>query len=170
MLFADKVYDRRSWCQRQMLRLRLIALGQDGLTLSRRASTEVRDTTNAVIAEVEAMSRAVLEAGRQDPGAETFLWVRVNRLAAAGDQAVNAARSGDIAALRAHLLHFDTLTSAIWTVQLAVYGQERALGRPLPESERGENGEPGHGSAQAPGRTRSAREPFPLIAPLLAPR
>ncbi len=63
------------------------------------------------------MSRAVLEAGAHKPGTETFLWVRVTRLAMAADDAVDAARSGDLAALYAHLRHLDTLLTAIWTVQ-----------------------------------------------------
>jgi hypothetical protein len=96
---------------------------------SARQAAEIRDATNAVIAEVEATSRAVLETSGQELGAETFLWVRVTRLAMAADQAVNAARSGDISALDAHLRHFDALTSAIWTVQDAVYGQEPATRR-----------------------------------------
>jgi hypothetical protein len=126
--FDDPVADRQLRCQRQLLRLRLLILSQDGMTPARQAR-EIRDATNAVIAEVEATSRTVLEAARQEPGAETFLWVRVTRLAMAADQAVNAARSGDISGLDAHLRHFDALTSAIWTVQGAVYGQEPATRR-----------------------------------------
>jgi hypothetical protein len=128
MTFDDPVADRQLRCQRQLLRLRLLILSQDGMTPARQAR-EIRDATNAVIAEVEATSRTVLEAARQEPGAETFLWVRVTRLAMAADQAVNAARSGDTSGLDAHLRHFDALTSAIWTVQDAVYGQEPATRR-----------------------------------------
>jgi len=123
MTTADLKGDRQSRCQRQLLRLRILVLSQDGMTPARQAA-EIRDATNAVIAEVEATSRAVLQAGSQEPEAETFLWVRVARLATAADQAVNAARSGDISGLDAHLRHFDALTSAIWAVEDAVYGQE----------------------------------------------
>jgi hypothetical protein len=128
MTTADLKDDRQLRSQRQLLRLRMLVLSQDGMAPARQAA-EIRDATNAVIAEVEATSRAVLEAGGHAPGAETFLWVRVTRLAMAADQAVNAARSGDTAGLDAHLRHFDALTSAIWTVQDAVYGQEPATRR-----------------------------------------
>ena len=47
---------------------------------------KVRDATNAVIAEVEAMSRTAIRASEQrEPQAETFLWVRVARLGAAAE-------------------------------------------------------------------------------------
>lgn len=61
--------------------------------------------------------------------------MRVARLTVAADQAVDAARGGALRALRAHLQHFDTLASAIWTVQDAIYGHETALDRVLPESQ-----------------------------------
>ena len=122
---ADQTDDRQLRCQRQLLMLRMLVLGQDGMTPTRQAA-EIREATNAVIAEVEATSRAVLESGGREPEAETFLWVRVTRLAMAADQAVNAARGGELGALDAHLRHFDTLTAAIWTVQDAVYGGQPA--------------------------------------------
>lgn len=128
MTTADLKGNRQLRCQRQLLRLRMQVLSQDGMTPARQAA-KIRAATNAVITEVEATSRAVLEDGGHAPGAETFLWVRVTRLAMAADQAVGAARSGNISALDAHLRHFDALTSAIWTVQGAVYGQEPATRR-----------------------------------------
>jgi hypothetical protein len=120
--FTDPTGDRQLACRRRLLRLRMAVLSQDAMTSARQAA-EIRHATNAVIAEVEAMSRDVLEASRHEPGGETFLWVRVTRLAMAADDAVNAARNGDLAALDAHLRHFDSLTLAIWTVQDAVYGR-----------------------------------------------
>jgi hypothetical protein len=128
MTTADPKRDRQLRCQRQLLRLRMLVLSQEGMTPARRAG-EIRAATNAVIAEVEATSRALLKAGEHAPGAQTFLWVRVTRLALAADQAVHAARSGDISALDAHLRHFDALTSALWAVQDAVYGQQPATRR-----------------------------------------
>jgi hypothetical protein len=47
--------------------------------------------------------------------------VRLERLAASADDAIAAAREGNSAAMRRHLNRFDTLTSAIWAVQQAVY-------------------------------------------------
>jgi hypothetical protein len=118
--------DYQSRCRQQLLRLRLLAGSQDGTALPRGFTVEVRDGTNAVIAEVEAMSRTAIRAsGQREPQAETFLWVRVARLAAAADRAVDAARRRDVPGLRAHLQQFDTLTSALWTVQHATYGNKQ---------------------------------------------
>jgi hypothetical protein len=128
MTFDDPRADRQLRYQRQLLKLRMLVLSQDGMAPARQAA-EIRDATNAVIAEVEATSRTVLEAGGHESGAETFLWVRVTRLAVAADRAVNAARRGDLAAMHAHLRHFDALTSAMWTVQHAIFGQEPATRR-----------------------------------------
>jgi hypothetical protein len=128
MTFDDQMRDHRSRCQRQLSKLRMLTLGQDAVVFSTQVATEIRDATNAIIAETEAMSRAVLKAG-EEPGAETFLWVRVTRLAQAADQAVMAAQSGQIHELRTHLHHFDALTAAIWTVQRAVHGRQLSFGR-----------------------------------------
>jgi hypothetical protein len=112
-------------CQQELIRLRMLLLSQDGAALSRRAM-DVRAATNALMTEVEAMSQAVLAASRHNQEEDTFLQVRVTRLAMAADDAVNAARTGNPAALSAHLRHFEALMSAIWTVQQAVYGQPSA--------------------------------------------
>lgn len=130
--FDDQMRDRRARCQRQLSRLRMLTLSQDSVVVPRQVIAEIRDATNAIIAETEAMSRAVLGTGRREPGAETFLWVRVTRLTLAADQAVSAARNGDIHELRTHLDHFGTLTSAVWTVQHAVHSQQDGR-RPQPD-------------------------------------
>jgi len=116
--------DYQSQCRQQLLRLRILAGSQDDAALPREFTVEIRDATNAIIAEVEAMSSTALRAAAQHgPQAETFLWARIARLAAAADRAVDAARGQDVSGLRAHLQQFDTLTSAIWTVQHATYGK-----------------------------------------------
>ena len=125
MMLDDRVRDQVSQCQRQLLTLRTLRYGQDGTALSPQAFAEIRDMTNAIITETEAMSRVTLEpggSGRQ--GDEVFMLVRVTRLAMAAERAVRAARSGDAAALRDLLRHFDSLASALWTVHDAVSGQE----------------------------------------------
>jgi hypothetical protein len=124
MTSSDQLLRRTQW-ERQLSGLRLLAADADGLPSARTLAAEVRDGTNAVIAEVEASSRAVLASVPREPGKETFLWVRVARLAHAADQAVDAARDGDLSGLRAHMQHFDSLTLAAWTVQ-------NAIGRPDP--------------------------------------
>ena len=74
--------------------------------------------------------------GRRQPEPETFLWVRLTRLARAADDAVNAARTGDASGLRGHLARFSALTTAFWTVQQAVYDLAPAVPgpRPLPSA------------------------------------
>lgn len=114
--------DYHSRCRQQLLGLRLLVGSQEGTALPREFTAELRDATNAVIAEVEAALQA---AERQEPQAETFLWARIARLAAAADRAVDAARGRDVPGLLAHLHQFDTLTSALWTVQHATYSQQR---------------------------------------------
>jgi hypothetical protein len=120
----EQLDDYRSRCRQRLLRLRILAGSQDGAVLPLEFSVEVRDATNAIIAEMEAMSRAALRADGQGPQAETFLWGRIARLASAADRAVDAASSQDVPGLRAHIHQFDTLTSAIWTVQHAAYGKQ----------------------------------------------
>jgi hypothetical protein len=128
MTLDDQVRDHLSRCQRQLLALRMLAFGQDSTAESRQTAA-IRDVTNAIITEAEAMSRAALEprgSGQRvsaQQGSEVFIWVRVARLAMAADGAVSAARCGDAAALRDQLRHFDTLASALWTVDDAVSGR-----------------------------------------------
>lgn len=123
MTFSEHIRAYQPRCRQQLLRLRTLVQSRDETDLSQEIVEEVRDATNAVIAEAEGLTRAVIQAdGSRGPQAETFLWARVTRLATAADRAVSSARNRDVRALRAHLHHFDTLTSAIWTVQQASYG------------------------------------------------
>jgi hypothetical protein len=85
---------------------------------------EIARATGAVVAEAEAAGQAVLTAGLSyHRGDGTFLRVRLDRLAAAAGDTVAAARAGNAADLRRHLRRFDTLTTAIWTVQDALSGE-----------------------------------------------
>lgn len=120
MTFTGQKDDSRLRCGQQLSRLWALALSRDDKGRSPQVTCEMRDAANAIIGEVEAMSRAMLERDRCNPGAETFLWVRVTRLAMTADQAVEAARTGDSAALRAHLRRLEALTVAIWTVRDAI--------------------------------------------------
>jgi hypothetical protein len=123
MALYDQLDDHQLWFRQQLMKLRLVARGQDSSSLSQQATADIRDTTNAIIAEAELMSRAALGAGdRREPQTETFWWVRITRLAAAADRAVEAARSRDMSGLRDHLDQFHTLTFAIWAVQHPIYG------------------------------------------------
>jgi hypothetical protein len=124
MIVASQIRHHQSRCQPHLLRLRMVALGETGTTLPWQAIVEIREATNAIIAEAEAGSAALaaVAADRGERESETFLLVRLNRLAVAADEAVNAARGGDGTRLRRQLARFDALTSAIWAVQHAIDG------------------------------------------------
>jgi len=129
MSVADQIQDHQARCLAPLISLRMLAQGEAGEPLPRWAVVEVAQATRAVLAEAEAASRAVLTAadgGSHHRGDGTFLRVRLDRLAAAADQAIIAARAGDFGEMRRHLRRFDTLTSAIWTVEAAVYGSRAA--------------------------------------------
>ena len=92
------------------------------------AAAQAARATGAIIAEVEAAIRATLDADRgthRQPADRAFPRVRLNRLAAAAERVVAAAREEDAAGLRRHLRRFEALMSASWTV-------EHAEGDPVP--------------------------------------
>jgi hypothetical protein len=127
MTIADKIEDHQARCQPYLLRLRMIARDDPGTVQPRQAVIEVIQATEAILAEAEAARSDARAAAGDGPGAQTFLGVRLTRLAAAAGDAVAAARAGDSAQLRRHLYRFDVLTSAIWTVQQAVADVRRQL-------------------------------------------
>jgi len=121
---TDEIHDHQVRCQAHLLRLRMVARGEVEVALTLQVAA-VAEAVGAVLAEAEAAARAVGAVAVDNlggPGAGTFLGVRLNRLAAAADEAIAAARTGNPAEIRRHLNRFDTLTSAIWTVHRAVYG------------------------------------------------
>lgn len=120
MTFTDLGDDRRLRCRRHLSTLWTLALGQNNVAFPQQAADEIRDAANSILIEVEAMSRALPEGGRRDPGAEAFLWARVTRLAMTADHAVDAARRGDPGGLVGHLRNFETMMSALWTVRDAM--------------------------------------------------
>jgi len=128
MSVADQIHDHQARCVAALISLRMLAQGEAGLPLPRWAVVEVAQATGTVLAEAEAASHAVLTAVGvvgDRPGDGTFLRVRLDRLAAAANDAMIAARAGDSGEMRRHLRRFDALTAAIWTVQDAVYGSRR---------------------------------------------
>ena len=125
MSVTDEIRDHQARCVAPLISLRLLAQGEAGVLLPRWVVVEVAQATGTVIAEAEAAGHTALAAtgaGHERPGDTTFVRVRLDRLAAAADDAINAARAGDYSEMRRHLRRFDALTSAIWTVQDAVYG------------------------------------------------
>src|SRR6516165_1727965 len=112
MIAAEEIQHREAFCQPYLLRLQMVTRGEGEPTL---IAAEVGQATGAVVVEASAASRAALADGDSGhPGAETFLRVRLNRLARAAEEAIAAARDGDTAGLRRHLHRFEALTSAIW--------------------------------------------------------
>jgi hypothetical protein len=138
MTFTDCLEACQARCETGLARLRMLAESEAGAVPGGPVAVEVREVTNAVIAEAEAAGRAALAAAAGaggEPEAETFLWVRLARLAAAADEAVDLARTSDVNGLRRHLQRFDDLARAMWTVQRALYGQvpqPRSQGRQVP--------------------------------------
>jgi len=113
-----------------LISLRMLAQGEAGAALPRRVVVEVAQATAMVLAEAEAAGLAAVGVGSGHPRGGTFLQVRLDRLAAAAEDAISAARAGDSGEMRRHLRRFDTLTSAIWTVQDALYGSSRVSAGP----------------------------------------
>jgi hypothetical protein len=94
---AEQIDNHELRCRQHLLRLRMLARTPDDAALSREVAAEVRDATNAIIAEAEAMGRAaIMAAGERDPQAETFVWVRITRLATAAAPAGGAGRTAGI--------------------------------------------------------------------------
>jgi hypothetical protein len=121
---TDEMQDHQERCQAHQLRLRMVARGEPDLTFPLEVVAEVAEAATAIIAEAEAGALSVGAAALHSlggRGAGTFLRVRLDRLAAAADDAIAAAQAGNSAEMRRYLHRFDTLTSAIWTVQRALY-------------------------------------------------
>jgi hypothetical protein len=126
MTFADQIHEHRSQCHPHLSRLRVLARDEAEVMVPRQVTAGVREATTAVIALAEATIGAALAATAgwsREPAMETFLRVRLARLADAADEAVRAARACDAARLRSGLRRFEALTSAIWTVQQDLYGK-----------------------------------------------
>jgi hypothetical protein len=126
---TNEIQDHQVRCQPHLLTLRLLARGEAGTEPQRLVATEVAEATGAVLAEVKAAGfdvRAAAGSGSGGPGAETLLQARLNRLATAAADAIAATVAGNLAEMRRQLDRFDALTSALWTVQRAVYGLGQA--------------------------------------------
>jgi hypothetical protein len=125
MSFDDRVREHERRCAPYLLRLRMLAGARVDAVLPWQVVAEVRDATSVVIAEAAAaagrVSLAAAHDGRRGGDAETFLSVRLARLARSAEEAVGSARSGDVSGLRRHLGRFNALAAAIWTVQQAVH-------------------------------------------------
>ena len=118
MTAAEEIQDHQARCQPDLLALRMLVRNGGEPT---RAAAEVGRATSAIMAEAWAASQAALaDRSCRHPGADTFLRVRLNRLAKAAAEAVAAAQQDDAARLRHYLRRFEAVTSAIWTAEHAV--------------------------------------------------
>ena len=137
MNVTDDVRDHHTRCAQDRARLQMLASDPGGAPLPPGAVRQVVQATSAVLAEAREAARTALTAGpasRRPSGRRSFLAARLARLENAAHEAIASARDGDTAALRQRLRRFDTLTSAMWTVQLAVCdqgGSRRPARRPL---------------------------------------
>jgi D-serine deaminase-like pyridoxal phosphate-dependent protein len=128
MATADQIRDHQESCRPHLLRLRMLAWGEEEPAVT---AAQADQATSAIIAEVEAAVEAALAAdvgGHRSPAARTFLQARLDRLTRAARELVTAARNEDTAELRRHLRRFEALTSASWTVQQAVFDPASAAG------------------------------------------
>ena len=109
MTFADQIEAHEERCQRQVLRLWMLA--RDEMALPGQAAAEIIKATDAILAEAE-------EAGRDaHVPAATLLSARLSRLALAAGEVIAAAGAGDYTQLRRNVARFESLNSAIWTVR-----------------------------------------------------
>jgi hypothetical protein len=123
MTQADDVRDHHAHCVPHLLKLRILAGNDAAAPLPSGIASEVGNATGVILAEAKAAESAALASvagGGRGSRVARFLATRFARLSAAADDAVAAAQSGNLHALRRDLRRFDDLTSATWTVQLAV--------------------------------------------------
>ena len=126
---VGQIHDHQEHCRPHLLTLRMLARGESEPAL---AAAQAARATGAIIAEVEAAIQAALAANRgtyRRPADRAFLGARLNRLAAAAEGVVAAARDEDTAGLRRHLRRFEALTSASWTMERAAGDQVPAIRR-----------------------------------------
>jgi len=127
MPVASEIRDHQAQCVPHLARLHVLGRYQAGEPVPPGLAEEISTVTNAILAEtgaaVEATVAAVPDTRRTSVAG--FLADRVARLAAAGDEAVGAARAGDAAVLRRCLHRFEVLALAVWTVQLAMPDKTR---------------------------------------------
>jgi hypothetical protein len=84
MSVAGQIQDHQARCLAHLISLRMLARDESGTPPARWVVVEIARATSAILAEAEAAGRAVLAAagGGRNRGGETFLRVRLDRLAA----------------------------------------------------------------------------------------
>src|SRR5436305_10848073 len=135
MAVASEIRDHHSLCVPHLARLHVLGRYQAGEPGPPGLADEVSAVTGAILAEAGAALRVTVAAvpGARRTAVTEFLANRIAKLAAAADEAVSAAKDGQAAALRRCLHKFERLTSALWTLQLAMPDgarPPRTAGRP----------------------------------------
>jgi hypothetical protein len=104
--------------------LRALAGHGPGEPLSPAVADEVGQETSVILAEADAAARAALAAftGSGRRAVAGFLAARLTRLAAAAREATDAAKESDAGMLHRTLRRFESLTLAMWAVQLGIPG------------------------------------------------
>ncbi len=136
MVETDEPRDSQTRCTPYVAMLHMLAGDSVGPPLPPDAAERVALATGAILAEARAAGRSALGSVADSRGRSrslSLLAARQARLEHAAEDAVasarEAARGGDVAALRQRLHRFITLTSAMWTVQVAVCEQAQAPAR-----------------------------------------
>lgn len=151
----DELSACRARCGPYLARLALLAGSPPSAPLPAGAATDVAVAVDAILVQVEAAGRVVMSsaAGSQRTAIGEFLTARLVRLETAAGDAITAAYGGDATVLRARLRQFDTLTTALWTVQQAV-----AIPAPRPSMAAvSRDHAQSHGPVQRPGPLRVSR-------------
>ena len=121
MTGTDEVSDYQARCVPHVAVLHLVAICPAGTQLASDAAEQVAQATSAILSEATAAARAALAVGDPRSASLSLLLTRQARLEHAAADAVasarEAARDGNLAALRQRLQRFEALTSAMWTVQ-----------------------------------------------------
>jgi hypothetical protein len=116
MTIGDRIGDHQARCLPHLVTLRMIDRDDAETPVPWLVRAEVAEATEAILAEAEAASREVRAVTGGGPDTGIFFGTRLSRLAAAADEAIDAAGAGDFTRLRRNLRRFETLTSAIWAV------------------------------------------------------
>lgn len=109
----------------------MLAAGQPGTALPPGVVYQVAEATGVILAEATAAARAVLApaaGGSRAPANPSLLITRLTRLENAAREAIASAREGHPVTLRQQLRRFESLTSAMWTVQLSACDRPQAAG------------------------------------------
>lgn len=136
----SEIRDHHAHCVPHLARLHVLGRYQAGEPVPPGLADEISAVTDAILAEAGAALRATVAtvAGTRRTAVAEFLANRIAKLAAAADEAVRAAKDGEAAALRRCLQRFERLTSALWTVQLAM-PDGAGLPRPARRPQRPQN-------------------------------